>query len=156
MTPNEIIILNFEEIRRRSLKIWQGIPPEMYFWKPDNEAMHTLESVRHILESEHLFHTIVNNRGNLGDYPSPWKDKLYTNIQDEIDFAKPYRTKFIATIQSFSLNELENEEIIRSEVGQRRKIGDYLNRIAYHESIHTGQLLSYMRTFGIDRPNIWD
>lgn len=156
MTPNEIIILNFEEIRRRSQKIWQGIPTEMYTWKPDDEAMHTIESVRHILESEHLFHTIVNNRGNLGDYLSPWKDKPYTNIQDEIDFAKPYRAKFIETINSFSIEELENEEIIRSEVGQRRKLGDYLNRIAYHEAIHTGQLLSYMRTFGIDRPNIWD
>lgn len=156
MTPNQIIILNFEEIRRRSLKLWQGISIEMYDWKPDNEAMTTLESVRHILESEHLFHTIVNNRGNLGDYLSPWKDKPYTNIQDEIDFAKPFRTKFIETINSFSIEELENEEIIRSEVGQRRKLGDYLNRIAYHEAIHTGQLLSYMRTFGIDRPNIWD
>jgi uncharacterized damage-inducible protein DinB len=111
---------------------------------------------RHILESEHLFHTIVNNRGNLGDYPSPWKDKPYSNIQDEIDFAKPYRVKFIETINSFSVEELENDEIIRSEVGQRRKLGDYLYRIAYHESIHSGQLLSYMRTFGIERPNIWD
>jgi uncharacterized damage-inducible protein DinB len=156
MTPNQIIILNFEEIRRRSLKLWQGITPEMYFWKPDEDAMHTLESVRHILESEHLFHTIVNNRGNLGDYPSPWLNRPYTNIQDEIDFTASFRAKFIETIQSFSEDELENSEIIRSEVGQRRKLGDYLNRIAYHEAIHTGQLLSYMRTFGVDRPIIWD
>jgi uncharacterized damage-inducible protein DinB len=156
MTPNQIIILNFEEIRRRSLKLWQGITPEMHSWKPDDDAMTTLESVRHILESEHLFHTIVNNRGNLGDYPSPWLNRPYTNIQDEIDFAKPFREKFIETIQSFSADKLENDEIIRSEVGQRRKLGDYLNRIAYHEAIHTGQLLSYMRTFGIERPNIWD
>lgn len=156
MTANEIIILNFEEIRRRSLKIWQGIPQEMYSWKPDNEAMTTLESVRHILESEHLFHTIVKNRGNLGDYPSPWKDKPYTNIQEEIDFAKTFRENFLNNIQSFSEEDLSTIEIIRSEVGQRRKLGDYLNRISYHESIHSGQLLSYIRTFGIDRPNIWD
>jgi uncharacterized damage-inducible protein DinB len=156
MTSNQIIILNFEEIRRRSLKLWQGIPTEMYNWKPDEGAMTTLESVRHILESEHLFHTIVNNRGNLGDYPSPWKDRPCTNIEDEIEFAKPYRIKFIETIQSFSVEELENHEIIRSEVGQRRKLGDYLNRIAYHEAIHSGQLLSYVRVLGVDRPNIWD
>ncbi len=156
MTPNHIIILNFEEIRRRSIKLWQGIPAEMYHWKPDKEAMTTIESVRHILESEHLFHTIVNNRGNLGDYPSPWKDRPYTTIEAEIEFAKPYRTQFLETINSFSEDELANEEIIRSEVNQRRKLGDYLNRIAYHESVHTGQLLSYMRTFGIERPKIWD
>jgi len=28
MTPSEIIILNFEEIR--SIKLWNGLPPENY------------------------------------------------------------------------------------------------------------------------------
>lgn len=30
MTQTEI--LNFEEIRRRSVKLWIGITPENYFW----------------------------------------------------------------------------------------------------------------------------
>jgi len=51
---------------------------------------------------------------------------------------------------------LENVRIERKEVGQSKKLGDYLNRIAYHESVHTGQILSYLRTIGIDRPQIWD
>lgn len=156
MTQNEIIILNFEEIRRRSLKIWTGITPEIYFWKPDKEAMNMIEMIRHILEAEHLFHKIVNERGNIGDYVSPWSARPYTNLQDEIDFAKPYREKFIATLKSFSPEELDTVEIIRSEKGQRRKLGDYLLRISYHESVHTGQILSYMRTFGLERPLIWD
>jgi len=50
MIQTEIIILNFEEIRRRSLKIWTGITPENYFWKPDIKAMGCLEMVRHVLE----------------------------------------------------------------------------------------------------------
>ncbi len=43
----------------------------------------------YVLEGEHLFHTIVNKRGNIGDYVSPWNEKPYTDLQDEIDFAKP-------------------------------------------------------------------
>ena len=156
MTQNEIIILNFEEIRRRSLILWTGITPEICFWKPDNAAMNTIEMIRHILEGEHLFHTIVNNRGDIGDYVSPWNEKSYTNLHDEIDFAKPYREEFIETIKSFSEEDLDTIEIIRSEKGQRRKLVDYLQRIAYHESVHTGQILFYMRTFGIKRPLIWD
>lgn len=29
-------------------------------------------------------------------------------------------------------------------------------RIAYHEAVHTGQLLNYMRNMGVERPDIWD
>ncbi len=53
-------------------------------------------------------------------------------------------------------SDLENVRIERKEVGQSKKLGDYLNRIAYHESVHTGQMLSYLRTIGIERPQIWD
>ncbi|MED4141514.1 DinB family protein, partial [Priestia megaterium] len=26
----------------------------------------------------------------------------------------------------------------------------------YHESVHAGQLLQYLRIMGVDRPRIWD
>jgi len=156
MTNTEIITLNFEEIRRRSIKLWTGLTPENYFWRPDINAMNCLEMIRHVLEGEHLFHKIVDNRGNIGDYVSPWTNRPYTNLQDELDFAKPYRESFLIAIKSFSTDELTTIEIIRSEKGQRKKLGDYLQRIAYHEAVHTGQLLSYFRTLGIDRPQIWD
>jgi uncharacterized damage-inducible protein DinB len=152
----DFILLNFEEIRRRSLKVWSGIPSAYYFWQPDINAMKCLEMVRHVLEGEHLFHIIVNNRGNIGDYVSPWADRPYTDLQDELDFAQPFREKFFQTIQSFSHEDLMTIEIVRSEKGQKRKLGDYLLRIAYHEAIHTGQMLSYLRTLGLDRPLIWD
>lgn len=156
MTPNEIIILNFEEIRRRSVKLWTGLTPEIYSWRPDDKAMTCLEMVRHVLEGEHLFHMIVNKRGDLGDYSSPWTNNPYTNLQAELDFAKPFRLSFVETIKEFSPTDLSTIEIIRKEKGQRRRLGDYLQRIAYHEAVHTGQLLSYMRTLGIERPLIWD
>jgi hypothetical protein len=75
MTHIEIIILNFEEIRRRSIKLWSGLPTEKYNWQPDAKATTCIEMIRHVLEAEHLFHKIVENIGNLGDYVSPWQDK---------------------------------------------------------------------------------
>lgn len=156
MTATDLLILHFEEIRRRSIKLWKGIPPENYSWKPDTDAMGCLEMVRHVLEGEHLFHMIVENRGNLGDYISPWENRPYTDLQGELDFAAPYREKFFEAIKKFTPDEFDTVEIIRSEKGQRRRLGDYLLRIAYHESVHTGQMLGYLRTMGAERPLIWD
>jgi uncharacterized damage-inducible protein DinB len=157
MSPTELLILNFEEIRRRSIKLWSGIPEKFYNWQPDHEAMTIIEMVRHELESIHIYHLIVNGRGNLGaDFISPWENRPYTNIVDELAFAEPYTKSFFETIRSFSDADLDEIEIVRAERGQRRKLGDYLLRIAYHEGVHTGQMLSYLRTLGIERPEIWD
>ena len=39
----------------------------------------------------------------------------------------------------------------RCDVGYRRTLGDFLARIAHHESIHAGQSLGYMRMVRIER-----
>ena len=156
MKTKDIILLNLKEVRRRSEILWSGLPAEHYNWKPDKDAMSYLEMVRHALESQHLFHVIVNNRGNLGNYLSPWENRKYTNVQDELDFAESFKNDFYQMIENCDDNDFETIEIIRTEVNQRRKLGDYLLRIAFHESVHLGQLLDYYRTLGIDRPNIWD
>jgi uncharacterized damage-inducible protein DinB len=118
--------------------------------------MSTIEMIRHTIEGEHIYHNIIEGRGELGNFISPWEGKIYESIEAEIDFAKPYRKAFLDMITTLTPADLANIEIVRSALNQRRKLGDYLNRIAYHESVHTGQLLSYLRTFGMDRPNIWD
>jgi len=157
MTPIDIIILNLEEVRRRSIKLWTGIPEKFYHWQPDQDALFMIEMVRHVLESEHAYHTIVINRGSKGDdYKSPWEGREYIGIADEIEFARPFRESFLDLIKSFSDKDLAEIEIVRPQVGQARKLGDFLLRIAYHESVHTGQMLSYFRTLGIDRPKVWD
>ena len=157
MTSTELIILNFEEVRRRSIKLWTGIPEKFYSWQPDQNAMTIIEMVQHVLESEYIYQTIVKNGGTKGDdFKSPWENKGYATVLDEIKFAGPYRQSFLEMVRSFSQQDLEEIEIIRVEVGQRRKLGDYLLRIAYHESVHTGQMLSYLRTLGVDRPKVWD
>ena len=156
MNSIEIILLNFSEIRRRSIKLWSGIPNEYLSWKPDENAFTIIEMIRHVLEGEHLFHRIIQNRGNLGDYKSPWENLEYSDLKNELKFSEKYRNEFLNMISGLKESDLESIRIERKEVGQSKKLGDYLNRIAYHESVHTGQLLDYLRTAGIERPIIWD
>ncbi|WP_339606213.1 DinB family protein [uncultured Roseivirga sp.] len=156
MNAIDVILLNFSEIRRRSTKVWMGIPQEHLNWRPDNEAFSIIEMIRHVLEGEHLFHKIIENRGNLGDYKSPWEGLEYIDVQHELDIAAEYHNRFIAMIKDLSEADLSEIKIERREVGQSKILGDYLNRIAYHESVHTGQMLNYLRQLGVDRPQIWD
>lgn len=152
----DLIILNFNEVRRRSIKVWTSIPEEKLKWKPDDEAMSCLEMVRHVLESEYYYHLALKNRGSLSDFSSPFENLPLTTVRAELEFADPYRNKFIDTIKSFSEEDLTNIKINRSDSGYIRDLGDMLLRIAYHESVHTGQLLDYLRTAGVPRIRIWD
>jgi uncharacterized damage-inducible protein DinB len=156
MNAIDVILLNFSEIRRRSIKLWSGIPNGYLNWKPDEDAFTIIEMIRHVLEGEYLFHRIIENRGNLGDYESPWNNLEFTNLKNELHIAELYREKFISMISKLHESDLKTIRIERTEANQSKELGDYLNRIAYHESVHTGQLLSYLRTLGVDRPQIWD
>jgi uncharacterized damage-inducible protein DinB len=84
------------------------------------------------------------------------ENKAFISISDEIDFADVHRKKFIETLQSFSEDDFTHIQITRADIGQTRNLGDFLLRVAYHESVHAGQLLSYLRTLNIDRPKLWD
>lgn len=156
MKSIEIILINFSEIRRRSIKLWEGIPDEYLNWRPDNKAFSIIEMIRHILEGEHLFHQIIKNRGDLGAYVSPWKNLAYSTLKNELDFSEKYRNQFLRMIEELDENDLNTIRIERKEVGQSKILGDYLNRVAYHEAVHAGQMLGYLRTLGIKRPQIWD
>ncbi|RZJ81800.1 MAG: DinB family protein [Flavobacterium sp.] len=156
MNSIEIILLNFSEIRRRSIKLWTGIPDEYLNWKPDENAFTVIEMIRHVLEGEHLFHKIVERRGDLGKYQSPWNELAYSDLKNELEFSEKYRVEFLEMISNLNESDLEHIKIERKEVGQSKQLGDYLNRIAYHESVHAGQMLDYLRTIGIERPKIWD
>jgi uncharacterized damage-inducible protein DinB len=156
MNSIELIILNLNEVRRRSIKVWKSIPEEKLGWKPDNEAMNCLEMVRHILESEHYYHLALKNQGSLSVFNSPFENRPFTSVNSELEFAEPYRNQFITTIRSFSEEDLTNIKIDRSDAGYIRDLGDMLLRIAYHETVHTGQLLDYLRTAGVPRIRIWD
>ena len=156
MNSIDIIILNFSEIRRRSIKLWKSIPDEYLNWKPDDDAFTIIEMIRHVLEGEHLFHIIIKNRGNLGDYQSPWHELKYIDLKNELNISEKYRNSFLTMIKGLKESDLKTIRIERKEVGQSKTLGDYLNRIAYHQAVHTGQMLGYLRKIGVERPKIWD
>lgn len=158
MNSIELLFRNFEETRRRSLILWKTIPPLCFDWRPDGNAMTALDMVRHVLEGEHLYHMILRNGGNLGDYVSPWSSMpLLISLEDELAFSKPYRDSFLQQLLTYTTKDLTTIQIIRSEKHQPpRMLGDYLNRILYHEAVHAGQMLSYLRTFRAPMPDIWD
>ncbi|MGE6256358.1 DinB family protein [Heyndrickxia sporothermodurans] len=158
MNANQLLILNFEEIRRRSIKVWKSIPTEVLDWRPDIEAMTCKEMIRHIIQGEYQYHQILTNRGSLSLEGSddPYASRAFITVEEELSFAQPYRQKFLDFVKSLSNDDLSNIKIDRSNIGYVRPLGDMLLRIAYHESVHTGQLLDYLRTVKAERPDIWD
>ncbi|MFX3673341.1 MAG: DinB family protein [Paenisporosarcina sp.] len=156
MNSIDLIILNFKEVRRRSIKVWTAIPQDKLQWKPDDEALTFQEMIRHVLESEHYYHLAIQNKGSLSEFDSPFEKLPFSTVNAELELAEPYRNQFLETINSFSEVDLTNIKIDRSDSGYIRDLGDMLLRVAYHESIHTGQLLDYLRSAGIPRANVWD
>lgn len=156
MTAAELLVLNFEEIRRRSIKVWKEISEEDLYFRLDANAMSCFEMIRHVLEAENIFHHIILKRGVLGNFESPLIGNPYSTVDDEIKNAQPYREKFLKTVHTFTAKDLDEIYITRKELKQHRKLGDYLLRVAYHETVHTGQLLHYLRTINSPRANIWD
>ena len=159
MNKIELIIMNSNEVRRRSLNLWSSIPSEVLFHRVDSSSMTILEQVRHVLEAEYLYLEILKTRKSLpysDDEPNPFNTRDFTTIQDEVDFAKTYRKNFLDFIMGLNEEDLENIKIDRSDVGYTRNLGDMLMRMAYHEAVHTGQLLRDMRALGLKRPHLWD
>ena len=155
MTQSELIILNFTEIRRRSIKLWNGLPEKYYNWKPDEKAMSASEMIRHVLEADYGWNLIIN-QGDMTNYKKPWKNRPFINVTDELEFAKPYREKLLESVRQFSDTELSETKIVHPGNGEMKILGKYLLRIGYHESVHAGQFLSYLRAMKIERPEIWD
>lgn len=162
MNNVDLLLLNLSEVRRRSIKVWTTIPEDTLDWRPDAEALSCKEMIRHVLEAEYIYLQILKNQGDAQNVTSPYETRAFTSVSDELHFAQPYHELFIDFIKSLSNEELENIKIDCSNLtelgytGYIRSLGDMLLRIAYHESVHTGQILDYMRTMQIDRPDIWD
>jgi uncharacterized damage-inducible protein DinB len=155
MTAQEILVLNLQEVRRRSLKIWRGIPDSQLAWKLDETALTIGEMIRHVWEGGENYRRIVAHGGSL-ELPDTYADGPISSVETEIAFAAPLFEKLLEDIRGFTSDDLSTKWIDRSDVGYRRTLGDFLARIAYHESVHAGQLLGYMRMAGIERPDIWD
>ncbi|MCB0663922.1 MAG: DinB family protein [Saprospiraceae bacterium] len=155
MSQAELIIINFSEIRRRSIMLWETLPESLYHWKPDEGAMSAIEMIRHVLQADYGWNIIIN-QGDMTHYKTPWDNRPFISVSDEIAFAAPYRKAFLDSIRQFSDLHLDQTEIIHPGNGKKKPLRKYLLRIGYHEAVHAGQFLSYLRGMDIDRPQIWD
>ena len=155
MPQSELLLLNFSEIRRRSKILWQALPDECFNWKPDNSAMSAIEMIRHVLQADYGWRMIITH-SDMSNYKTPWEGRPYMSVEDELDFASPYRQQFLDTVSQFTDHELAHTEIIHPGNGEKKMLGQYLLRIGYHEATHAGQFLSYLRGMGVERPMIWD
>jgi uncharacterized damage-inducible protein DinB len=155
MTAVELAILNLREVRRRSVLVWQSIPDDQLNWKPDGNALSLGEMIRHVWEGMENYRRIIQNGGSL-ELPDSYTSDTISSIDAEVGHAATYFTRFIEDVSAFSETDLEQKTIDRSDIGHKRKLGDFLARVAYHEAVHTGQMLQYMRAANISRPDIWD
>jgi uncharacterized damage-inducible protein DinB len=155
MSGAEVLCLNLMETRRRSIRIWRAIPLSFSDWRPDPNAMSCFEMVRHVLEADYLYGQMVRERRSCRS-ASPFVDRRFDDVEAALAFAHPYRESLLGTVRQLSEEDLNTISIDRSDVGYIRKAGDFILRIAYHESVHAGQMLQYLRMAGVERPSIWD
>jgi len=151
----ELLCLNLSETRRRSIRIWRAIPLSLSDWRPDPDAMTCFEMVRHVLEADYLYGQMLRERRSYsGD--SPFADRHFGDLDAALGFANPYRESLLETVLQLSDDDLNTIAIDRHDIGYIRKAGDFILRIAYHEAVHAGQMLQYLRMAGVPRPSIWD
>ncbi|MGC5326029.1 DinB family protein [Brevibacillus sp. SYSU BS000544] len=157
MNAREAIILNLTETRRRSIKLWRSLPDEWLPWRPDKDAMSFGEMIRHVWTGSYDYLIIVQNNGSIDKKePQPYQDEPIVSADKEISMSETYFQNLISYVEALTEEELSTRLIDRSYVGYQRYLGDMLMRIAYHDSVHTGQFLQYMRMVGLERPLIWD
>jgi uncharacterized damage-inducible protein DinB len=151
----ELLCLNLMETRRRSIRIWREIPLSLSGWRPDPDAMNCFEMVRHVLEADYLYGQILCERRSYSG-ESPFGGRHFDDVDAALAFANPYRESLLESVRQLSDHDLNTISIDRSDVGYIRKAGDFILRIAYHEAVHAGQMLQYLRMAGVPRPSIWD
>ncbi|MEH6944610.1 DinB family protein [Bacillus sp. JJ722] len=157
MNAIELSILNLKETRRRSIKLWKSLPDTMITWKPDKDALSFGEMIRHVWSASFHYHMVLRNNGSIKtEIHTPYDEEPIISIEKEIELSQPYFDDFIEYVQSISTEELDSRLIDRSDVGYQRYLGDMLLRIAYHDAVHAGQFLQYLRMVNLERPLIWD
>lgn len=157
MKSIDLILLDFKECRRRFLIVAAAFPDTLLTWRPDKDALSVGETIRHVLLHDLSWYKILSEkrlptdeeRGNLWAEP-------YSNLQDELDRSLHYYEQFIDYVSSLDPDTLETEFIQWPHKDIKRPLGDTLERKSYHDAVHTGQLLQYLRTLHIEPPLIWD
>jgi uncharacterized damage-inducible protein DinB len=157
MKALDLFLLDYQECRRRFLMVAAAFPSELLTWKPDIGAMTVGETIRHVLLHDLSWLKILKEKRLPNDEElHHLLDRPYTCLQDEIDRSIPYQIEFIELIKTYTEEELLSTYISWPHKPIKRTLGDTLERKSYHDAVHTGQLLQYMRMLNIERPMIWD
>jgi len=157
MNSLELFLLDYKECRRRFLLTAAAFPDELLTWRPDKAALSVGETIRHVLLHDFSWLRILkDNRLPTDEEQSDLWEEPYTNLQNEVDRASVYYDEFINYVSSLNINDLGTKYINWPHKPISRTLGDTLERKSYHDAVHTGQLLQYLRMLHIDRPIIWD
>ncbi|MFS1519473.1 DinB family protein [Bacillus sp. SCS-151] len=157
MNVIDLSVLNLKETRRRSIKLWRSLPDSWITWRPDKDAMTFGEMIRHVWSGSFDYHMIIRNNGSVKTKTAPpYFQEPIVSVEKEVELSNQYFDDFIEYVQSLSEEEFESRLIDRSDVDYQRYLGDMLLRIAYHDAVHAGQFLQYLRMAGLERPMIWD
>src|SRR3569832_1176754 len=143
MRGAELLCLNLTETRRRSIRIWRGIPLSLSGWRPDPDAMSCFEMVRFVLEADYLYGEMLRQRRSYsGD--SPFANGHFDDLDAALAFASPYRESLLETVLQLSDGDLNTITIDRSDIDYVRKAGDFNKHNTNHEAVHAGQMLQYL------------
>jgi len=55
------------------------------------------------------------------NYQTPWKDVPFLTVKGELEFAEPYRQRFLKSVHQFSETELSESEIIHPGNGEEKR-----------------------------------
>ncbi|SFS64899.1 DinB family protein [Marininema halotolerans] len=154
MRPIDLMVFHLEEVRRRSIKTWLGVPEGHDHWRPDKEAFSFIEMVRGIWKRDTQYLQLLRSKGE--DIPDEsLSEPSLTTIPQEIEFSFAQRLKLLNGVKSLQPLDLDNQRITRT-TGESQPLSEFLLLIAHHEAVHTGYFMQYLRMFQADRPNIWD
>jgi len=157
MNAKELILLDLKETRRRFLKAAYGVPDAYLTWRPDVDALSIGHMIRHVLLHDYSWYMILTeHRLPSEEERAPLWELPFTSVQDEVDRSHTYHEQFMAYVGSLGLEDFQSKLIQWPHRPIARYLGDTLERKSYHDAVHTGQLLQYMRMLQLDRPDIWD
>ncbi|WP_217592570.1 DinB family protein [Cohnella sp. GbtcB17] len=157
MDAKSLIMLDLKETRRRFIKAASAIPDRHIHWQPDATALSVGQMIRHVLEHDYYWHMILTEqRLPTEEEMAPMQDRPYTSIQDEIVRSEANHARFLSHVESLDVSTFGTVLIRWPHRPIERCLGDALERKSYHDAVHTGQLLQYMRLLQISRPDIWD
>lgn len=145
MTATHLLVSNFIDTRERSLKLWKSIPLELFDWKPKGVEMSIIETIKHVLENEHLNHKIIENKGDLINYSSPWESTQLESLEGVLSFSVIFRNDFIEMLKNIQSIDLAQIKIIRTNGRKSKNLGAFLNRMIYHEVIHIGEIQTILK-----------